>query len=188
MPLDPPLDVGAPEVREVLAPLRSGVSLAVYAAGNPFAVGAIIRVCHSFLVREVLLVGSETHYEKASMGMQRLERVVRLESADALFDHARGRPVWALEREASRRSLYAVSTFPPDVILLAGSERFGVPGEVLARCGDVLAIPLYGVNNSLPVTVAVGITLSWWAQLHYAAGSLHPGPPRSPASAVSRPR
>ena len=179
MPLDPPLEEDAREVRAALEPLRSSVSLAVYAAGNPFAVGAIIRVGHSFLVREVILVGSETHYEKASMGMQRLERIVRLGDAGALFDYAGGRPVWALERESSRRSLYAVSAFPPGVILLAGSERFGVPAEVLARCGEVLAIPLYGVNNSLPVTVAVGITLSWWAHLHYAPESLHAGPPRS---------
>lgn len=36
----------------------------------------------------------------------------------------------------------------------------------------MLAIPLYGVNNSLPVAIAAGITLSWWGHLRYAPGTV----------------
>jgi tRNA G18 (ribose-2'-O)-methylase SpoU len=172
MPLDPPLEETPEEIRTALAPLRNGLSIAVLAAGNPFAVGAIIRVAHSFLVREVLLIGSEPHYEKASMGMHHLENVLRLPDQDAFFEHVRGRPVWALEREFSRRSLYTAHDFPPDVVLAFGSERLGFPPGFLPRCDDVLAIPLYGVNNSLPVAIAAGITLSWWAHLRYAPGAV----------------
>ncbi|MCS6899162.1 MAG: TrmH family RNA methyltransferase [Myxococcales bacterium] len=172
MPLDPPLEEPPEEIRSALAPLRNGLSVAVLAAGNPFAVGAIIRVCHSFLVREVLLIGTEPHYEKASMGMHRLEEVRRLPDVEAFFEYVHGRPVWALEREASRRSLYEARAFPWEVVLAFGSERFGFPPGFLGRCDDVLAIPLYGVNNSLPVAVAAGITLSWWAHLRYAPGTV----------------
>jgi len=172
MPLDPPLEEPPEEIRAALAPLRNGLSVAVLAAGNPFAVGAIIRVCHSFLVREVLLIGTEPHYEKASMGMHRLENVLRLPDEGAFFEHTRGRPVWALEREFSRRSLYAARSFPGDVVLVFGSERSGFPRGFLHRCDDVLAIQLYGVNNSLPVAVAAGITLSWWAHLRYTPGTV----------------
>src|ERR1700722_18467667 len=55
--LPTPLDQSPDAVRAALAPLRHDFSVAVYAAGNPFAVGAIIRVAHNFLAREVLLVG-----------------------------------------------------------------------------------------------------------------------------------
>ncbi|RYE94389.1 MAG: TrmH family RNA methyltransferase, partial [Myxococcales bacterium] len=78
MPLDPPLDASPDAIRDALAPLRNGLSVAVVAAGNPFAVGAIIRVAHSFLVRETLLIGTEPHYDKASMGLHHLETIVRL--------------------------------------------------------------------------------------------------------------
>lgn len=159
-------------IRTALAPLRNKLSVAVVAAGNPFAVGAIIRVAHSFLVRDVLLIGSEPHYEKASMGMHQLEEVVRLPDEDAFFERVRGRPVWALEREFSRRSLYEVQKFPEDLVLVFGSERFGFPPGFLERCEDVLAIPLYGVNNSLPVAIAAGITLSWWGHLRYSPGTV----------------
>lgn len=172
MPLDPPLEETPDEIRAALAPLRNGVSVAVIAAGNPFAVGAIIRVAHSFLVRDVLIVGSEPHYEKASMGMQHLETVVRLDGPEDFFERVRGRPVWALEREFSRRSLYEAKAFPEDVVLVFGSERHGFPPGFLARCDDVLAIPLHGVNNSLPVAVAAGITLAWWGHRRYAPGTV----------------
>ena len=178
MPLWPPLDETAESVRDALASLRGTLSLAVVAAGNPFAVGAIIRVCHSFLVKEILLLGTEPYYEKASMGMHRFERVVRLPDESAFFAYTAGRPLWGLEREPSRRSLYEVTSFPENLVLCAGSERFGLPPSILDRCEEVLAIPLYGVNNSLPVTVAVGIALSHWARVRYQPGTTLAGPPR----------
>lgn len=177
MPLTPPIDESAEAIREALSPLRNDVSVAVIAAGNAFAVGAIIRTCHSFLVREIVLVGTETHYEKASMGMHRLETLVRLPDEDAFLAHVEGRPVFALEREPATKSLYDIARFPPDTVLVLGSERFGVPERILARADETLAIPIYGVNSSLPVAVAAGIALSWWAHGRYA-GATVVGPPR----------
>lgn len=170
MPLDPPLDASNDEIRGALAPLRSRASIAVVALGNAFSVGAIIRVAHSYLLREIILVGGEPHYEKASMGMHHLETITRVDDEHAFFEHVRGRPVWAFEREHARRSLDAVTAFPDDVVLLFGSERFGLSASALARADDVLAIPLYGVNNSLPVAVAAGIALAAWGRVRYRPG------------------
>ena len=61
--------------------------------------------------------------------------------------------------------------FPPGVVFVLGSERFGVPAEVLERADEVLGIPLYGVNNSLPVAVAAGIVMSEWARRRYRDGA-----------------
>ena len=169
-PLDPPLEESADEIRRALAPLRNDVSIAIECAGNAFAVGAVIRVAHSFLVRDVLLIGTESHYEKASMGMHRLETVLRLPTAEAFLAHAAGRPVIAFERERAKRSVYDVTTFPEGAILLFGSERFGIGETLLARADETLAIPMYGVNNSLPVAVAAGIAMSWWGRCRYREG------------------
>lgn len=167
-----PLDATPDEVRAVLAPLRASFSVAVFAPENPFAVGAIIRVAHNFLAREIVIVGSEPHYEKASMGMEKYESIVRVPDADALFEHVAGRPVWAFEKDDARRSLYAVARFPDDVVLLLGSERRGIPAEVLARVDDVIGIPLYGVNHSLPLAVAAGIAMNEWARQRFAGGAV----------------
>lgn len=171
MPLDPPLDASPDEIRRALAPLRARASIAVMALGNAFSIGAIIRVAHSYLLREVILIGGERHYEKASMGMHRLEQIARVADEDEFFARVAGRPVWAFERERARRSLDEVRGFPDDVVLLFGSERFGLSATALARADDVLAIPLYGVNNSLPVAVAAGVALAAWGRHRYRPGA-----------------
>ena len=171
MPLQSPIDSTPEAVREALAPLRNDFSVALIAPGNAFAVGATIRVAHSFLAREVFVVGDGGWYEKASMGMEKYETVVRVPDVDGLRQAVAGRPVWALERERATRSVHAVEAFPPGVVFVLGSERFGVPAEVLDRADEVLGIPLYGVNNSLPVTVAAGIVMAEWARRRYREGA-----------------
>ena len=176
MALVPPLDATPEEVREALRPLRSDFSVAVYAAGNAFALGAIVRVAHNFLAREVIVIGDEPAYEKASMGMEKFESIVKVPDADAFFVHAAGRPVWALEKDAAKRAITSVEEFPRDVIFLFGSERFGVPPEVLAQCNevpnDVIGIPIYGVNHSLPLAVAAGIVMHEHARRRFRDGAL----------------
>ena len=178
MALVPPLQYTHEEVRALLRPLRNRVSIAVYAAQNAFAVGAIIRVAHSFLVREILVVGEAPFYEKASMGMQHFEEVVVLPDDAAFFEHARGRPLWAVEKDHATLSLYDVPFYPADVVLVFGSERTGLPASVLERAETVVGITMYGVNHSLPLAVAAGIVMSDWARRRYAPGTTIAGPRR----------
>lgn len=167
MALVPPIDATPEEVKRLLEPLRHDVSIAVVAAGNAFAVGAIIRVAHNFLAREVILIGTEPHYEKASMGMEKYETIVTVADEPAFLSHIGTRPLWVLEKEVARRPITAVAAFPKDVVLCFGSERFGVPKSILDRADEVLAIETYGVNHSLPLAIAVGITLHEWARRRY---------------------
>ncbi len=165
------LDASPDEVRDALAPLRADFSVAVLAPGNAFALGAIVRVAHNFLAREVIVIGDEPAYEKASMGMEKFESIVRVSDEVGFFAHARARPIWAVEKDAAKKSITAVEAFPKDVIFLFGSERFGIPPEILARCNDVVGIPIYGVNHSLPLAVAAGIVMHEHARSRFAPGS-----------------
>lgn len=175
--LSPPISPadGAPEnVRRALAPIRNDFSVAIYNCQNAFAVGAIIRVAHNFLAREIIVIGEEPYYAKASMGMEKYESIAVVRDTDAFFDHLAGRPLWALEKDHARRSIYAVGTFPRDVVLLFGSERAGLPVALVERADDVLGIPIYGINHSLPVAVAAGIAMSEWARRRYQEGATVP--------------
>jgi tRNA G18 (ribose-2'-O)-methylase SpoU len=171
MPLPSPLDATPEEVREALAPLRNDFSIALVAPGNAFAAGAIIRVAHSYLAREIFVVGTGQWYAKASMGMQKYETIHRVTDAPALREATAGRPLWVVEKDQARRSLHAVEGFPAGVVFVFGSERFGVPAELAAMADEVVGIPLYGVNHSLPVAVAAGIVMNEWARRRYAAGT-----------------
>ena len=167
MALVPPLGFTDTEVRALLAPIRNDLSIAVCNCQNPFAVGAIIRVAHSFLVREIIVIGEAPYYAKASMGMQRYESIVTVADDDAFFAHTAGRPIWSIEKERASVDLYDVEEFPRDVVLVVGSERFGVSSEILDRSAAIVGIPMYGVNHSFPVTVAAGMVLGEWGRQRY---------------------
>ncbi len=172
MALVPPLDATPEQVRELLAPLRSRASIALFAAENAFAVGAVIRVAHSFLFREIVIVGTEPHYEKASMGMEKFETIVRVRDEDELLRHVGERPLWAFEKDHATTSLYDVDAFPDDVVLLFGSERAGIPLSLVRRAERVVAIPIHGVNHSLPLAVAAGIVMSEHARRRFRGALL----------------
>lgn len=169
--LFPPLEADAATVREALRPLRNDFTIALHTAENAFAIGAIIRVAHSFLAREIVLIGEAPYYEKASMGMEKYETIARVPSEEAFLAHVKDRPLWAVEKDAATESVTAVESFPKDVVLLFGSERFGIPQPLLSRASVVLGIPIYGVNHSLPLAVAAGIVMNEWARRRYAPGA-----------------
>ena len=158
------------EQRELLAPLRVDMSVAVIRAKNPFNVGAIIRVAHSFLVREIFLVGTESYYERASMGMQRYENIVECPDEEAFLEAAGDRPIFSVERDQAETTIWQVD-YPKEVILLFGSENDGVPEALLKASAKIIAIPMYGVNHSYPVAIAAGMALCEWARRRDPRGS-----------------
>ena len=170
MGLSPPIGAGPEEVRALLAKVRNDFTIALHAADNAFAVGAIIRVAHSFLAREIVIIGDAPYYEKASMGMEKYETVVTVADDEAFVAHVGERPLWAVEKDHATADLYSIPSFPPGVVLLFGSERFGVPASLIERAEAVIGIPIYGVNHSLPLAVAAGIVMSDWARRKYGAG------------------
>src|SRR5205814_9425706 len=113
-----PFELSIEEQRAELAKLRVDMSVAVIRAKNPFNVGAIIRVAHSFLVREIILVGTEPYYERASMGMERYETIVTLPDEAALIAHVRaqGRKLVVFEKEVARVDLWHAD-LPDDCVM-----------------------------------------------------------------------
>ena len=85
----PPLDLPLADVRAELEKLRHPLHIGIIRAKNPFNVGAVIRVAHSFLVKEILLVGDAPFYERAAMGMDRYENIVKVPDEAALVAHAK---------------------------------------------------------------------------------------------------
>jgi tRNA G18 (ribose-2'-O)-methylase SpoU len=164
----PPFEMPLDEIRRNLAGLRRPLSIAILRARNPFNVGAIIRVAHSFLVREIILVGTEPYYERASMGMERYETIVTLPTEAGLIDYVRERrqKLVVFEKEAAKVDLWHAD-LPDDCVMLFGSETTGVPDEIIAAADLVVGIPMYGINHSFPVTVAAGIAMAEWTRRHF---------------------
>jgi len=181
----PPLRMPRREVRGELDRLRHPLRVAIDRAKNPFNIGAIIRTAHSFLVREIILVGTEPWYERAAMGMQRYENIRELATEAELLGLAReaGWKLVAFEREPSTVGLWDAE-LPDDSLFVFGNEDDGISPAILAAAHEVVAIPMYGINHSYPVAVAAGMAMAEWARRRYAGGRLVVP---SPASAEPEP-
>ncbi|HVY40309.1 MAG TPA: TrmH family RNA methyltransferase [Polyangia bacterium] len=164
-----PFELPVEEIRASLQALRRPLSVAILRARNPFNVGAIIRVAHSFLVREILLVGDERWYERGAMGMDRYENIVPLATEADLVARVRatGRKLVVFEKDAARVDLWHAE-LPDDCVMLFGSETAGVSETLLQAADLIVGIPMYGINHSFPVTVAAGIAMAEWTRRFYA--------------------
>jgi tRNA G18 (ribose-2'-O)-methylase SpoU len=165
----PPFGMPLSEIREELQRIRHPFRIAIRRSKNPFNVGAIIRTAHSFLVQEIILIGDEDWYRRAAMGMQRYENVTEIESEEAFVERARaeGWHLTALEKDDANVSLWDAA-FPEDCVLVIGNEEEGVGDAILAAAAEVVAIPMFGINHSYPMTVAAGIAMAEWARRRYA--------------------
>lgn len=169
----PPFELSTDQIRAELAPIRNDFSLAVIRAKNPFNIGSIIRTAHSFLVREIFLVGTEPFYEKAAMGMQKYETIVECPTEELFLEKVAGRSLIGVEKDIARTTLWEAA-MPKGLVFLFGSEDAGLPADLAARCDEIVAIPMYGINHSYPVAVAAGMVLCEWARRNDPRGGLTP--------------
>ena len=75
------------------------------------------------------------------------------------------------------RGLQMVSPVPASRSPIATTivlEVEGVPAEIVAAAHQVVAIPMAGINNSFPVTVAAGIAMAEWTRRYYSGGTVAP--------------
>jgi tRNA G18 (ribose-2'-O)-methylase SpoU len=172
-----PFGMPRADIKRELEALRHPFSVAIERTKNPFNIGAIVRTAHSFLAKEIVLVGTEPWYERAAMGMHRYETLVELPDAAALIERARGagQKLVVFEREPARVGLWEAE-LPDGAVLVFGNENDGVSAELVAAAHEVVAIPMFGINNSYPVTVAAGIAMAEWARRRYSGGRLVPAP------------
>jgi tRNA G18 (ribose-2'-O)-methylase SpoU len=165
----PPIGLPLEDVRRELDRIRHPFRLAIRRAKNPFNVGAILRTAHSFLPREIVLIGVEPYYERAAMGMHRYEhlRDVPSEEAFVALAKAEGWTLSVLEKERATTSLWDAA-LPDGCVIVVGNEEDGVGETILAAASETIAIPMFGLNHSYPMTSAAAMALSEWARRRYA--------------------
>jgi tRNA G18 (ribose-2'-O)-methylase SpoU len=90
-----------------------------------------------------------------------------VESEEAFVALAR-REGWylsVLEKDDANVPLWD-AILPRETVIVVGNEDEGVGREILEAASEVIAIPMYGLNHSYPMTVASGIALAEWARRH----------------------
>jgi tRNA G18 (ribose-2'-O)-methylase SpoU len=167
----PPFEMPRSEVRSELERIRHPFRIAIDRAKNPFNIGSIIRTAHSFLAKEIILIGTEPWYERAAMGMQRYENIVELPTERTFLDVAE-RAGWhlvAFEKDHAQVGLWETE-LPDDAVLIFGNEDDGCSPGILEAAEQIVAIPMFGINHSYPISVAAGIAMAEWARRYYENG------------------
>jgi tRNA G18 (ribose-2'-O)-methylase SpoU len=167
----PPFGLPRSEIRAELDRIRHPFRIAIDRAKNPFNIGSIIRTAHSFLVKEIVLIGTEPWYERAAMGMQRYENIVELATERTFLDAAKseGWRIIAFEKDHAQVGLWEAE-LPDNAVLVFGNEDDGCSKGILEAAEQVVAIPMFGINHSYPISVAAGIAMAEWARRHYENG------------------
>ena len=105
------------------------------------------------------------------MGMQRYENIVELPSERTFLEAAEksGWRLIAFEKDSADVGLWEAE-LPDDAVLVFGNEDEGCSPGILEAAEQVVAIPMFGINHSYPISVAAGIAMAEWARRHYENG------------------
>ncbi len=159
---------------------RRSAKLARYRAGlRPFAlaaweitkehnVGSLVRTAHAVAASEVILVGGQDWNTYAACTAEGLTRIVHLDDAAALLDHLSRQRLGLVAVELDRRAVSLFNAhYPERPCFLLGSERSGVPQQLLDAAEMVVQIPQWGLVPSLNLAVAGSIVAyDYLAKLH----------------------
>ena len=138
----------------------------------PENMGSVLRLADAAGSQKVIFI--HDHEDNATT-LKRIQRTARncdvlvewevwtpeqfREQSDSL------QPVIAVELTTESKSIFA-NALPERCALMIGSERYGIPALLLAKCRQAVHIPMYGVNGSMNVTHALAIALFEWRRQH----------------------
>lgn len=131
--------------------------------------GSVLRIADAAGCSRVVFV------ETKQLDMTRVHKTARNSEAliawetlsyDAFITQAvTFKPLIALEITTESTSIYDAQ-LPNDCAIVIGSERHGVPADILDLCDAAVHIPMFGVNGSMNVTHALAVALFEWRRQH----------------------
>lgn len=152
-------DFSNEEIRETLNEIRYPFEVAVYSSENYFNMASIIRTSHSFLCNKIWQVDFTKFYKKATMGCHKYENIHKV-SLDEFLEQTNDRNVVVFERNSVLTTKdVRYFEYPENPILFFGSEKFGVPEQIINSASSIVSIPMFGLHNDLNISVAAGIAI-----------------------------
>jgi len=133
---------------------------------RPANVGSIFRIADAFGVERLILGGSTIELNRKVWNTSRAsEKVVNFEqienSQDVIKNFKKeGYSVICLEITKNSKSISEIQLENNQkIVLVVGSERYGIQHEILTCADSVYHIPMYGQNSSMNVAQATSIAL-----------------------------
>lgn len=142
---------------------------------STYNVGAILRTCDCLGIDEVIFTGYTPFLDKGlpheqaklrkqihktALGAEEMLKWRRADIFDAIDELKKDDfKICALEQGEKSLNLAMNQDYPEKIALILGEEVHGITPDVLAKCDNLLEIPMAGNKESFNVSVATGIAL-----------------------------
>ncbi|HEX3724181.1 MAG TPA: RNA methyltransferase [Nitrolancea sp.] len=130
---------------------------------DPGNLGSILRTSDAVGGTGVILIGRTTDpYDpnavRASMGAIFSQRLVRT-TTNGLIAWTKQHHPQVIGTSPAAADDYQSAEYQAPILLLMGSERHGLPDELLQICDPLVKLPMEGRSDSLNLSVATGVML-----------------------------
>lgn len=142
---------------------RMGLWTALDSVADPGNLGTVMRTLDAVGARGLFLIDQCTDpYDpsaiRASMGAVFSLQLIKL-TTDEFRTLKTERGLFCVGTSDAASEDYRAVQYPPDMVLVMGSERQGLKPELMDLCDHVVSIPMAGKSDSLNLAVATGVML-----------------------------
>ncbi len=152
------------KIKQVLSKRQPNLTVVLENIHDPHNVSAIIRSCDSVGIKKVNLLYYIEKFPKLSTkvsgsGNKWIE-FDKYKDVNTCFNELKKEGYYILGSKISTnaKSIYEID-FTKRVAILFGNEHRGISEEAAKNCDDLIYIPMFGMAQSLNVSVAVSVVV-----------------------------
>ena len=159
-----PTDRRIARMRRVLENRQTDLTVVCENIHDPHNVSAILRSCDAVGIETVRLLYNTTAFpklgKKSSASAKKWIETVPFGDAESLRDSLKSQSfiIYATHLEAEAVSIHDIDWTQPSAIVV-GNEHNGVSESILAIADRVVYVPMFGMIQSLNVSVATAVIL-----------------------------
>ena len=162
-------------LEQVLRHRQPDITIVMENIHDPHNVSAVLRSCDAAGVMEVQLIYTETDFpdigKKSSASAKKWVGLRQFKNVKDCYKKLReeGFTIFATHLEGKAKSLFEIN-MTKKVAIVVGNEHEGVSSEAAILADGILQIPMFGMIQSLNVSVATAVILFEAVRQRIASG------------------
>ena len=131
---------------------------------DPHNLGSIIRTAecsgvHGIIIPKRRSASVNSTVNKTSAGAVQYMKIARVNNLNETINYLKERNIWIYGTDMDGASYYDEQNYSGGVVVVIGSEGFGMSRLVKENCDFLIKIPMKGHINSLNASVSAGIVM-----------------------------
>ncbi len=158
-------DYDAYELEDIIDTSKKQIIVILDKLNDPNNLGAIIRSCDAFGIDGIVIpknrsIGITDTVVKISTGAIEYVKIVQQTNINQTIDCLKKKGFWVIGTDASATSSIYDIKYDTSLVLVIGSEGYGISQLTQKKCDYLAKIPMYGHVNSLNASASAAICLS----------------------------